>query len=207
MITQIKYARQIGSLLGYPFINHESYEADDILGMISKYAFDNDIDMIIASSDKDLYQLINDNVFIFSPRGKEIIDSTWLQEKYRLNASQWIEMKMLMGDPSDNIPGIGGIGEITAVRLLQQYQTIDNIYNSLGQLKPSLRDALQSGKEKLPLMRELVTIITDYNIIHLQASMLERNEVYADELFKVLEDLELPSLHNVMEYSLLIDKL
>lgn len=204
--TQFKYTSQIASLIGYPFLNNELYEADDILGMVSKYAVDNNMDMIISSSDKDLYQLINENVYIFSHRNKELIDETIFQEKYKLTPSQWIELKMLQGDRSDNIPGIDGIGEVTALKLLQQYKSIENIYNHLGSLKPTLRDLLRNGKDKLPLIRELVTIITDYTKIDLNMSMLNQRETLHNELFELLEELELHSLYNVMNYSLLVKK-
>lgn len=206
IMLQLKYAAQIASLLGYPFINNDLYEADDILGMISKYTAENNMDMIIASSDKDLYQLVNDKTFIISPKNKDLIDHNWLMDNYRLTPEQWIELKMLQGDRSDNIPGIPGVGEITALKLMQQYGSIENIYNHLNSFKPSLKDMLINGESTLPLTRELVTIITDYTKIDLKADMLERKEVYTDELFQVLSQLELHSLYNVMNYSLLEDK-
>lgn len=206
IMLQLKYAAQIASLLGYPFINNDLYEADDILGMISKYTAENNMDMIIASSDKDLYQLVNDKTFIISPKNKDLIDHNWLMDNYRLTPEQWIELKMLQGDRSDNIPGVPGVGEITALKLMQQYGSIENIYNHLNSFKPSLKDMLINGESTLPLTRELVTIITDYTKIDLKADMLERKEVYTDELFQVLSQLELHSLYNVMNYSLLEDK-
>ena len=206
IITQMKAISHMCSLLGWPFINNELYEADDILGMISKYCQENNMNMIIVSSDKDLYQLVDENVYILSPKTKEIIDLHWLQNRYRLTPAQWIELKMLMGDRSDNIPGINGIGEVTALRLLQEYQSIDNIYEHLGSLKPQLRDVLTDGFDKLSLTRKLVTIITDYKLIDFKPSMLETRERYERELYQVINELEIYSLHNVMKYSLLVDK-
>lgn len=207
ILTQIKYAAQIAALIGYPFISDELYEADDALGMISQYATDNNMEMIIASSDKDMYQLVTDDIYVYSRRNKELIDKNWLEEKYQLTPAQWIELKMLQGDRSDNIPGIDGVGEVTALKLMQQYKSIEGIYNHLGSFKPSLKDKLISGKERLPLTRELVTIITDYSKIGLTGDMLKQKEKYPMELFKLLEELELPSLYNVMNYSLLMEKL
>lgn len=206
IMIQLKYASQIASLLGYPFINNDLYEADDILGMISKYTAENDMDMIIASSDKDLYQLVSDKTFILSPKNKDLIDSAWLMDNYRLTPEQWIELKMLQGDRSDNIPGIPGVGEVTALKLMQQFGSIENIYKHINSFKPSLKDMLINGESTLPLTRELVTIITDYTKIEFTGDMLERKEVYPDELFQVLGQLELNSLYNVMNYSLLEDK-
>lgn len=203
IITQMKYASQLASLLGYPFISNELYEADDVLGMISKFTTEQNMDMIIISSDKDLYQLISDRTFIHSPRIKDLIDITWLMDNYKLTPDQWIDLKILQGDRSDNIPGIQGIGEITALKLMQQFGSIEGIYSNINTLKPSLKELLERGKEVLPLTRELVTIITDYTKIELTASMLERKEVFSDDVYRLLEELELYSLNNVMNYSLL----
>lgn len=206
IMTQMRYTSQICALMGYPFINNETYEADDILGMISKYTSENNMDIVIASSDKDLYQLVSDSTYIFSYRNKELIDKQWLYDNYKLTPEQWIELKMLQGDPSDNIPGIRGIGKITALKLMQQFGSIDNIYSKLNYLKPVLREVLESGRSILPLTRTLVTIVTDYNLIGFTGDMLNPKERYEKEVFDVLNELEIYSLMNVMNYSLMIDK-
>lgn len=206
IMIQMKYASQIAALLGYPFINNDMYEADDVLGMISKYTSENDMDMIIASSDKDLYQLVSDKTFILSPKNKDLIDENWLMDNYKLTPQQWIELKMLQGDKSDNIPGIPGVGEITALKLMQTFGSIDSIYSHLGSLKPALKDTLLKEQSVLPLTRELVTIVTDYNKIGFTGDMITRNEIFENELFSVLQELELHSLFSVMSYSLLPDK-
>lgn len=206
VMLQMKYASQISALLGYPFINNELYEADDILGMISKYATENDMYFIIVSSDRDLYQLINDNVFIYSYKNKEVIDKQWMYNKYRLTPNQWIELKMLQGDRSDNIPGIPGVGEVTALKLMQQFGSIESIYSHMGYHKPGLREVLKNNESILPLTRELVTIITDYTKIGFTPDMLNFNERYEQEIYNILEELELYSLFNIMNYSLFINK-
>lgn len=206
IVTQLRYASQLSTLIGYPFINNELYEADDILGMLSKFTAERDIDMIIASSDRDMYQLVSDTTFIFSPRGKDLITRSYMQEKYRLTPEQWIELKMLQGDRSDNIPGIPGIGETTALQLMQRYQSIDNIYRNLHCMKQSLRNTLEAGKSTLPLTRELVTIVTDYTKIGLTDQMIQPTERFAQEVFDLLYFLEIPSLFNVMQYTLFVDK-
>jgi DNA polymerase-1 len=202
----MKYALRILSLLGYPIINNELYEADDILGMISRFAVDNNMDMIISSSDKDLYQLVNDNVCIFSPKSKDIVDINYIDQQYRLHPSQWVELKMLQGDRSDNIPGIDGIGEVHALKLMNQYKSIDHIYKNINQLKPAIRENLANGYDRLPLMRDLVTIETDYNKIGLNMNMLRATRSYPEEVYSILGELELDSLYRVIEYSLLYQK-
>lgn len=205
VLLQLKYASQIVSLLGYPMINNEEYEADDVLGMISKFVNERDMTMIIASSDRDLYQLINDDTYILSPKG--LIDRDALYDKYKLTPEQWIDLKILQGDRSDNIPGIPGIGEITALKLMQEFSSIENIYNNLSSLKPGIRDILIKGEKEIPLTRELVTIVTDYSKISLSEEMLYRKQIFVNEIYNVLEELELNSLFNVMNYSLFHDKL
>lgn len=206
VMQQMKYASTISSLLGYQFINNETYEADDILGMISRYTYEHDMDMVISSSDRDLYQLVNDNVFIYSHRNKDLIDRKWMYDRYRLTPEQWVELKMLQGDISDNIPGIRGIGEITALKLMNQFGSIDNIYSRINSVKPSVKAALENGRDILPLTRKLVTIVTDYTLIGFKPEMLERQEVFQQEIYELLEELELYSLFNVMNYSLFLNK-
>lgn len=203
IVTQMKYCNQLASLLGFPFINNMEYEADDILGMISSYATENDMDMIIVSSDRDLYQLINDNVYIYSLKNKELIDKNWMYSKYRLYPNQWVELKMLMGDRSDNIPGIEGIGEVGALKLLQEFKTIESIYSHLSSIKPNLKEKLLNGRDSLELTRKLVTIVTDYSLINFEKDMLFRKDPYPHEVYSLLEELELFSLMNVMKYTLL----
>lgn len=205
IMIQMKYTTNILALLGYTFINNELYEADDVLGMISRYTTDNNMDIIISSSDKDLYQLVDDHVYIMSPRNNNLIDRSWLMDHYRLTPEQWVELKMLQGDVSDNIPGIPGIGEITALRLMNEYGSIDNIYANLNKLKSNKAELLLKHKEVLPLTRDLVTIITDYTKIDFNDDKLKRKEIFRKELFELLENLELYSLFNIMNYSLIPD--
>ncbi|MCM1439771.1 MAG: hypothetical protein NC131_11320 [Roseburia sp.] len=206
IITQMRYALQLVDLIGYPLINNPVYEADDVLGMISKYARDNGAATIIVSTDRDLYQLLDEGTYIFLSKTREILDHKWLKEKYKLTPQQWIELKMLQGDRSDNIPGIPGVGEVSALRLMQQYGSIDSIYKHLNALKPSLRDNLINGKDVLPLTRELVTIITDYDEIGITEQSLEMRKCYIQELYQAIDSMELKSLINVMKYSLLLGK-
>lgn len=203
IMKQMKYTSQLAALLGYPFINNELYEADDILGMISRYATENDMDTVVASSDKDLYQLVNDSTFIMSPRVKDLIDKIWIYDNYKLTPEQWVELKMLQGDASDNIPGIPGIGEVTALKLMQQFGSIDSIYNHLGSIKATTKNALINFKSTLPLMRTLVTIITDYTKIELNEDKLKMEERFINDAYDLIAELEIPSLFNVIKYSLL----
>ncbi|MCM1222309.1 MAG: hypothetical protein NC548_48365 [Lachnospiraceae bacterium] len=203
IIMQLKYAQQIAALLGYKFINNELYEADDVLGMISKLLGEQGTDVILASSDRDLYQLVDDHTFIMAPKHNELIDEQWLFNTYQMTPQQWIELKMLQGDRSDNIPGIPGVGEKTALALMQQYGSISEIYNHISELKPGLQKKLKDGKDVLPLTRDLVTIIRDYTKIGLTEDQLLPGQPVIDEVYNLISYLEIYSLVSVVEYSLL----
>ena len=203
---QMRYIGNLVALLGYHTLNDESYEADDILGMISRYCNDNDMDCVIVSSDRDLYQLINEHTFIMSPRADKVLDLQYMKDTYKLTPDQWIEYKVLQGDKSDNIPGIVGIGPKTALQLLQDFDTIENIYKNIDIIRPATKEALMLGKDSIELTKKLVTIITDYHLLGIDINKLIRKEPFPDEIFRLLKHLETYSLFNVMRYSLLPDR-
>lgn len=205
IINQMEYIQRLSSLLGLPILNNEEYEADDILGMISKLVKDNmdEYDTVIVSSDRDLYQLINERTYIMNPRNNNIIDLYTLYDDYKMSPEQWIELKMLQGDRSDNIPGIPGIGEVSALRLLNEYHNIENVYNHLNQLKPKTSELLIEYKDQLPLLKSLVTIITDYSVINLNTDMLKFNEPFPTEIYLLINELEIFTLLDLFKYELI----
>ena len=206
VINQIKHGYHLTALLGFPMIGNELYEADDILGMVSRFATEKDMIMVIASTDKDLYQLINDNVYIYSPRRKEVIDLEYMSREYKLTPAQWIEYKMLLGDKSDNVPGVDFVGPATALKLMQRYHSIDNIYQNLRYLQPQLQDGLLVAKEHLPFARSLITVLTDYTLIDFNLNMLDNIGRYPREVHEVLDKLGLRALHNVVDNTLLRER-
>lgn len=200
---QMKYAHQMMALLGLPVLNNELYEADDILGMVSKLGEKLGYDTIIVSSDRDLYQLISEHTCIYSFRQNEIIDLEYMRNNYKLTPNQWIEYKMLQGDRSDNIPGVEGIGPKMALQLMQTFGSIDNLYMNIEFLSKNLKARLLKARNNLNFVRKLVTIITDYTILDINEKSLYRNSPYPDELFQLINDIEVYSLINVMKFSLL----
>jgi DNA polymerase-1 len=183
---QFAYAMQIIQALGYRVINNENYEADDILGMLSRYAIDNNMNMIIASSDRDFYQLITDSVHIFSMKYKEIIDQKWIYEKYQLIPEQLIELKALVGDKSDNIPGALGIGDSIGLDLIQRWGSVEAVFKNMEYIKPLLRNKLEMNKRLIEMSKVLGTIITDYSLIGLNDTMIKRNQPNTGELYEAL---------------------
>lgn len=201
IIEQMKIISQMVALLGFQTVNDEIYEADDCLGMIAKYDEEHDIDTVIISSDHDLWQLITDHTFIMSPRASELVDKEYLYATMGLTPDQIIELKILAGDNSDNYKGIPGIGNKTALELLHDYGTVDNIYNHLSELKPNIQKHMMAGKGDLEMLRKLVTIVRDYNLIGFTEDRLHRLEPYPDEILNILEEWEV-DLYNVMNYTL-----
>lgn len=162
----------IKEALGYMNIETfgiEGYEADDIIGTMSAHQSAAGGESIILSGDRDLFQLVSEQVTVCFPKSKgqemEIVTPEYLAEHYGLTPARVIDMKGLMGDKSDNIPGINGVGEKTAKKLLDDYETVENLYAHLDDLKgKKLYDKLLAGKEDALLSKELATIKRDVPI-------------------------------------------
>lgn len=162
LAMQIPYVKEILRAMGIAIVEKEGWEADDILGTLSHAAEESGNCAVIATGDRDSFQLITDNVFVNLAGNKEdtLYTPETIKEKYGLSPIQMIEVKALMGDSSDNIPGVKGIGEKTALDLIQKYSTVSNIYDDFDNLKitDSLRKKLSEGKDACFLSRELGTI-------------------------------------------------
>ncbi len=166
LASQMPIMKEWLKLAGYTCIECEGYEADDILGTLASLCEQSDNECVISTGDRDSLQLISDKTRVLLAATKmghpEIINYTKeaLFEKYGLTPEQMIELKALMGDSSDNIPGVAGVGEKTATDLISKYQSIDYIYENIDSLeiKEGVRTKLKNDKEKAFLSRELGTI-------------------------------------------------
>ena len=162
---QIPLLKEVLSLMGIRTIEQEGIEADDIIGTIAKAT---DVKTIIITGDKDSFQLVDEQTEVhFTKRGLtdvEIYNLDNFYEKTNLNPSQIIDLKALMGDASDNIPGVSGIGEKTAKTLLETYKTVDNLYLHTDELKGKLQEKIVGGKESAFLSKTLATINTECDI-------------------------------------------
>ena len=202
---QMDIALQLLAQLGYPIINNVEYEADDMLGAISRLGMDHQMDTTLCTSDRDYYQLINDQVTVFSTRKNEIIDKDWIQQEYQVTPEQLIDVKALAGDKGDNIPGARGIGEITALQLIREYGSLDGVYNNLYYIKPRVRDTLIVCKKQVELSKVLGTIIIDYNQLGLTLDSIQFKPPFYDDVMRTLYHHGLPSLTNAFQYSLFPD--
>ena len=166
LIVQFPIVREYLDAMNIARYEKDGIEADDVIGIMAKMYPDWQTD--ILSSDKDLLQLIDNttSVWLIKKGMSELVevDSEKLYEMYQLKPEQIIDLKGLMGDASDNIPGIPGVGEKTAIKLLTDYQTMENIYNHTDELKGKLQERVIENRELAYLSKKLATITTDYDI-------------------------------------------
>lgn len=158
---QFPVAKKILTAMGIKYLECAGYEADDIIGTVSLWCEkDPEYEALIVSSDKDLLQLISDETVVKLLKSKDyiIMDKKTFKETYGFNPINMIDLKALMGDSSDNIPGVKGIGEKGAIKLISEYNTIDNLYDNIGNIKGAMQTKLIDGKDDAYYSRDLVTI-------------------------------------------------
>ena len=187
---QFPVAKEILSAMGITYLEKEGFEADDIIGTMARMVDEND-DFIatIVSSDKDLLQLISNDVEVKLLKTKDYIrmNEEVFFETYGIKPIRMIDLKSLMGDASDNIPGVRGIGEKTALKLLQQYDTLDNLYEHIDEIKGALHNKLVDGKDSAYMSYEMATIYREVpdlcnldDIEYRGANNLELVNLYTD---------------------------
>lgn len=163
LAMQLPKLKELLGYLGVPILELEGYEADDIIGSVSKLFSDKGEECFVLSGDRDNLQLIGKNVTVRLVTNKETIsfDRDRFFNEYGTEPINLIDIKALMGDSSDNIPGVAGIGEKTALKLIQEYSTIERLYESLetANLTPSVRSKLENGKESAETSKWLATIV------------------------------------------------
>lgn len=164
--AQIPLLKDLIHDLGWSFVELDNYEADDIIGTLSHEADEaGDWETYIISSDLDMLQIVDNNTHMWRIlkgfTNIEKIDVPELEAKYGIKKSQFLDLKSLKGDSSDNIPGVPGIGEKTAVKLLNKYDTLDGIYNNIDQISGSTRAKLEAGKSSAYLSKTLAKIMFD----------------------------------------------
>ena len=193
---QMPYAREILTAMGIKYLELEPYEADDIIGTLVKMcAKDADFDATIISSDKDLLQLINfeTDVKLLKQTGFIRFNEKTFKEEYGVDPINMIDLKALMGDSSDNIPGVKGIGEKGAIKLLKEYQTIENLYEHIDEIKGSTHDKLVTFKEDAFMSKKIATIYCDVPL-KISLNDLKYDGPNNELLYDVFSKLEFTSL-------------
>lgn len=189
LIPQIPYIKKIVDALGIPSFEVEGYEADDIIGTLTEMGIKHHCQVVIVSGDKDFGQLVRSGVQIFDTMKDVRIDADGVKAKWGIRPDQFIDYLSLIGDTSDNIPGVEGIGAKTAEKLLNDYGNLDNIYKNIETIKSaSLREKLLKGHDSAFLSKKLVTINTHIPIID-RLEMLRPSAFKKEELLSLLREL------------------
>jgi DNA polymerase-1 len=169
LAVQVSRIEELTQAMGIPVETMEGYEADDLMGTLSALASRQGLETILVTGDSDTLQLVADDVHVLMPRRTmgdvQHFDVAAVKERYGLLPGQLIDLKALMGDSSDNIPGVKGIGEKTATQLLVEYGSLDNVYEHLEEIRQKgIREKLRAGRDEALMSRHLVTIVRDLDV-------------------------------------------
>ncbi len=183
-----------------PVLQVDGFEADDVIGTLATKASEKGVETYMLTPDKDYGQLVKENVFMYRPRygdaGYEILGVSDIEEKFGISSPlQVIDLLGLMGDAADNIPGCPGVGEKTAVKLINEFGSVENLITGTEKLKGALKKKVEENIEQIKFSKFLATIKIDVPI-ELNLDELKKEEPNADELEKIFEDLEFKSLAN-----------
>ncbi len=202
LAMQMPYLKDILKALGYHLVEKEGFEGDDILGTLARACKETKNECVIATGDRDSLQLIGDGVSVrltSTQHGSAVsvlYDSEAVHEKYRVYPKSIIDLKALMGDSSDNVPGVAGIGEKTATDLIERYETIENLYENFekdDKITPAVKKKLDAGRQMARLSKELVTIVCDVpietDLDSYRPAPIDRAKAYS-----LFFELEMPSM-------------
>lgn len=209
IISQIPLTKEILNVLKIPVFAKEGFEADDLIATICKTALKQDefLQIYILSGDLDNLQLVDDNVMVYTlgkgVKDTVIYDKNKVIERFGVKPNQMVEFKALTGDPSDNIPGVPGIGKKTAAEIIQRYNTVKELYLELSTdtavLKPKVKEALKNNKEIAFLSRELVEMKNDVDI-DFKIEDCKFGKFNINEVENSLQKLEFNSLINRLPF-------
>jgi len=197
---QVPVMKEILKAMNIAVIEKPGYEADDVLGTLARKAEKDGFTVSLVSGDRDLLQLAGEKIKVRIPKtkqtGTEIEDyfAKDVLEKYNVTPEQFIDMKGLMGDKSDNIPGVPGVGEKTAQKLIEEYKSIENLYEHIDELKPGkITTALKENKDLAFLSKKLATICTDCDLeFNIEDFVL--NDIFNENVYVLFKNLEFKSL-------------
>lgn len=161
---QIPYLKQIAEAMGMAQIDKEGYEADDMIGTLTMLGIKNKMQVVIVSGDKDFAQLVRPGVSLYDTMKDVRMDVEGVKAKFGVRPDQMIDYQALVGDSSDNVPGVRGIGPKGAEKLLAQYETLDNVYQHIDEIKGATQKKLIEGKDMAYLSRKLCTIVSDVKV-------------------------------------------
>ncbi|MBT5734531.1 DNA polymerase I [bacterium] len=198
---QIPHLWEVLEAMNIPVLRKPGFEADDIIGTITNSVSDSQIESYIVSGDKDFMQLINDKVFLYAPGKRNyppvIYDRQGVIKKWGLPPEKIIDLLALMGDSSDNVPGVSGVGVKTAVKLLKEYDNIESVLDNASKIKNKrVYDGLTNGRDSAYLSKELVTIVKDVDV-DTSIEKFITNSFNREDLSKKFKELE---FHGLLKY-------
>ncbi|MFH1351651.1 MAG: DNA polymerase I [Pseudomonadota bacterium] len=194
LVEQIPYIRKIVQAFNIKLIEIEGYEADDIIGTLARKGVEKDLQVVVVSGDKDFRQLISPRKSMWDPMKDRVIDYEGFLKEYGLEPDQVIDIMGLAGDSTDNIPGVPGIGEKTAIGLIREYGSLEGVYEHLEEIKKrKLKENLQQSREEALLSKKLVTIDQDVPLEE-GAEDLIVGKPNREALAKIFRDLEFRGL-------------
>ncbi|HET8884471.1 MAG TPA: DNA polymerase I [Candidatus Saccharimonadales bacterium] len=195
--AQLPMLFELLDAFGWPLYELDDYEADDILGAFAKQATEKGIETCLLTSDLDALQLISPTTKVYALKNGlsnlEEFDVDYFEKKYGIDVEQFLDLKSLKGDSSDNLPGVPGIGEKTGVQLLQDYQTLDNIYAHLDDIKPTVAKKLAAGKDLAYISKEVGRIWTDAPV-QLDWNVADVTDIDLPRVAEILKRFEFSSL-------------
>ena len=162
--SQIEPIHEVIRLSGWPVLDVPGVEADDVIGTLAMTAARQGIEVLISSGDKDLTQLVNEHITIIDTMSGKVRDLAGVEAEFGVPARLMLDYQMLVGDPVDNVPGVHKVGPKTAVKLLQEYGSVDNLVAQAGQIKGAVGENLRQALDWLPIGRQLLTIKTDCDL-------------------------------------------
>lgn len=194
---QIPILNELLEAFGWPLYEIDDYEADDILGAFALQAAEKDIETCLITSDLDALQLLAPKTKVYALKkglsNIEEFDADYFEEKYGIKVEQFLDLKSLMGDSSDNLPGVPGVGQKTASALLQEYGTLENIYEQIDEIKPTTAKKLAAGKDSAFITKQVATIWSDVPV-ELDWGAADIRGCNLDRVAEVLQRLEFTSL-------------
>jgi len=197
MSEQLPRIKQVLDVLKVPVIEIPGLEADDIMGALAKQAEKQGIETFLVTGDKDFFQLVSSMIKVYNPRRsgeEEILDEEGVAKKIGLPPAKIIDYLSLMGDSSDNVPGVPGIGPKTAVDILRQFNNLEDVYENLNQIKrDTIRNKLTENRDQAFLSRELITLSTHISV-PVNIEQLKRGSPDSVRAFELMKELEFNSL-------------
>ncbi|MFA6078810.1 MAG: DNA polymerase I [Candidatus Omnitrophota bacterium] len=195
LASQIPHIKQVVEAYNIPIFEVQGYEADDVLATIAKSAEKNNIETFIVTGDKDALQLVDDHIKIFSTHKEGLIyDSGKVKEVYGVGPDRMTDIMALMGDATDNIPGVSGIGEKTAVELITEFGTIENLYNNIDKVKSEARKKILKENEKMAVLSKELSVLDTEVPLKIDFDELKLKPGDQEKLFELFKEFEFKSL-------------